>query len=80
MILFKNLRKIKSGKHRLLNYASMVGSAAVLVSVCLFSVQAVFLPLNPENTAAKKHKTAANTKAIVSAFMNGEEMALGKKV
>ena len=57
----------------------MAGSTAALVSKLPFSAQEVFLPLNPENTAAKKHKIAATMKAVVSALMNGEAMALGKK-
>ncbi len=39
----------------------------------------MLLPRSPEQIAAKKHNTAANTKAIVKADMNGPEMALGKK-
>ena len=51
-----------------------------LVSTSPFLTQTVFLPLNPENRAAKKHKTAAKMKAVVNAVMNGEAMAFGKKV
>lgn len=58
----------------------MAGSTGVLVSGCSLSPQTVFLPLNPENAAAKKHKTAANMKAVVSAVMKGAAMAFGKKV
>jgi len=59
---------------------SIADSITALFSTVPVSEQAVFLPLNPENTAAKKHKTAANMKAVVRAVMNGEAIALGKKV
>ena len=58
----------------------MAGSTAVLVSKRPFSAQEVFLPLKAENRAAKKHRIAATTKAVVSAVMNGVAMAFGKKV
>jgi hypothetical protein len=61
-------------------YASIVGSSTALLSTFSVSEQAVFLPLNPENTAAKKHKIAANMKAVVRAVINGDAMAFGKKV
>ena len=40
----------------------------------------VFGPLSAENTAAKKHSTAAMMKAMVNADMNGVAIALGKNV
>ena len=58
----------------------MAGSTAALVSELPFLAQLVFLPLNPEKTAAKKQRIAANMKAVVSAVMKGVAMALGKKV
>lgn len=67
------------GKKRLLIYTSRTGATAAFVSTCP-SVEVVFLPLKAENTAAKKHRIAANMKAVVSAVMNGVAMAFGKKV
>ena len=58
----------------------MAGSTAALVSKLPFSTQTVFLPLKLENAAARKHRIAAITKAVVNAVMNGAAMAFGKKV
>ena len=58
----------------------MQGSTAVLVSKRSFSTQTVFFPLKLENAAARKHRIAAITKAVVNAVMNGEAMAFGKNV
>ncbi len=76
---FRSLIK-KSSKKAPPAYASIAGSITALFSNFPASEQSVFLPLNPENTAAKKHKIAANTKAVVRAVMKGDAMALGKKV
>ena len=73
-------KKLLTRKSRLPDYASIADSISSLASTCSVSTQAVFLPLNAENTAANKHKTAAKMKAVVNAVMNGEAIAFGKKV